>query len=171
MRISERTIFKEEQQFRENWLWAIIIVAGLSIIVIMFISGLSTNAFSEKSFLLGFVGLIVIETILFTLFYITKFETQVTEKAILYRWSPYLRNFKKISKEEIEKAELKKGPSFERGFKLVPGYGKAHVVNAGKGIQLVLKSSKKIFIGTAEPFLFKRAIDNMMADEYKKLNL
>ncbi len=166
MRISERTIFKEVQQFRESWLWAIIVVAGLSGIVIMLMSGLSKNAFSEKSFLLGFVGVIVIETLMFTLFYITKFETQITEKAILYRWSPYMRNFKKIGKDEIEKAELKKAPSFERGFKLVPGYGKAHIVNGGKGMQLVLKSSKKIFFGTAEPFLFNKAIDNMMANEH-----
>lgn len=167
MRISERTIFKEEQQFRENWLWAIILVAGASGIVGIFISGFSTKAFDEKNFIIVFVAVILLITILFYLFYSTKLETQVTEKAILYRWLPYMRNFKKIGKDEIEKTELKKAPSFERGFKTVSGYGQAHVVNAGKGIQLVLKSSKKIFVGTAEPYLFKKAMDNMMATEIK----
>ena len=161
----EKTLFKEAQQFRESWVWSIIIVAGSLAVVGMLIAGVENNSFTDRSFVLGFVLVIIFEILLFTLFYITKLETKITEDAVYYRWTPFMRKMKRIGKEEISTAEIRKVPFLQRGFRIVPGYGKLHVVAGGKGMQFQLKSSKKIFIGTAEPFMFKKAIDSLLNNE------
>jgi hypothetical protein len=166
MGIHEKIIFKETQQFRESWLWAIIIIAGTTAVAGMLVAGIAKNSFEETSFIWGFVAVILFEVLLFTLFYITNLETKITEEAFYYRWTPFMRKFKRIGKEEIHRTEMRKVPFLQRGFRIVPGYGKVHVVAGGKGMQFYLKSSKKVFIGTAEPFLFNKAIEKMMDIEH-----
>jgi hypothetical protein len=166
MRNREKIVFKETQQFRESWMWAIIIIVGTMAIAGMLVAGITKNSFEEANFIWGFVAVVIFEVLLYSLFYITNLETQITEEAVYYRWTPFMRKFKRIGKEEIYIAEIRKVPFLQRGFRIVPGYGKVYVVAGGKGMQFHLKSSKKIFIGTAEPFLFNKAIEKMMDIEH-----
>jgi ribosomal protein L24E len=44
----------------------------------------------------------------------------------------------------------------------VPGYGRAHIMAPGKGIQFVLKNNKKIFLGTQKSSAFQSAVEKIM---------
>lgn len=158
----EKILFKEEQQFRESWLWSVILISLLGSLGAVIYSGYSENKISDKSFLIGLISIVLFEAIFVTLMFITALETKVTNEGIYFKWFPFRKKFSRIDKNEIELFEIRNTPALQRGFKIVPGYGKVHVVNGGKGMQFKLKSDKKIFIGTKETFLFKKAIDNLL---------
>ncbi len=62
--------------------------------------------------------------------------------------------------EDIERFEIRKAPFAAYGSKWKFGYGRVHNLSKTEGIQLYLKSGKKIFFGTADKTDFEKAISN-----------
>jgi hypothetical protein len=62
-------------------------------------------------------------------------STVISSDGLYYRWGPFQRSYRFVSKEEIAQAELRKGPPLTYGV-TDTGYGKVHNVGPGKAFSL-----------------------------------
>lgn len=161
MKNTENILFKEEQQFRQIWLWAILIGS-----FILSVAGILLMAFtgeaSDNEIWLMVLIILPVEICFLSLFYYAKLETIISTSEVQFRWWPVMKKYKVINWQDIKVAQLKKGPLFHRGFSLVPGYGFVHNISPGKGLQLITKRGKKIFLGTQKPSALQHAIDKAL---------
>ena len=158
--ISGNIEFKEEQRFRQPWLWVLILMPVLiSIGVTAGVSIYSLGKGSEG--LLALAVVIPVNLLMLYLFFITKFEIVVTDEAVYYKWLPFNRKYRAIIQSDIGEVYLRKSPVLQVGYKRVIGYGWVHNLGAAKGLQFVLKSGKKIFISCEKINGFQRAVEKL----------
>jgi len=162
MKVKGNILFKEEQQFRTGWLWGIIIFCVLSSLGVTLGVALKEKEKSNEAWLAVAI-VIPLEAVIFYLMYITKLQTVITTEGIYYKWWPFQRSYRFIPAMEIEEVELRKGPGFSYGSHWIPGYGRVHNTGPGNGFQMVLKNSKKIFLGTQKQNSFQQAIDKIVS--------
>jgi hypothetical protein len=154
-----KILFEEAQLFKVKWLWILMVLCILSSMGV--IVGIALVEKSRESWLaLAFV--VPFEALILYLFYIVKLETVITTEGIYYRWRPFQRKGWFIPKQDIETAEMRNGPVLNYGFNWVPGYGRVHNTGPGEGIQLRLKSGRKIFLGTQTPASLQTALGKIM---------
>jgi heme/copper-type cytochrome/quinol oxidase subunit 4 len=165
MNANETILFREEQRFRQGWVWFTFL---LSIIVTIaaIVVAVSVKQESKADMVIVFVVVIPVQLLVASLLYYTKLQTQITTKGIRFRWAP-LTKFKQIRWEELKKVEVLKGPPLQYGFHLTIRYGRVHKVTDGKGMQLYLKNGRKIFLGTQRLNAFREAVEKMMEHQSK----
>jgi len=146
-------IFIEEQKFTQ-W-WIMLLIVGLSLIgpIAIFLDWESIR--SE-----GFGGIIAIvlggglPLVFLLMFLYLKLITRIDEFGIHYKFFPLHWAFKTISWQNIATCELRKYNAIKEyggwGVKhsLRKKTGKSYTVKGSNGLQIVLKSGKKILIGT-----------------------
>lgn len=149
-------IFEEKQRFNQVWVWVIII--GVSIMVIVKIpleliesageESMSGSSIVTLVFSLGFIfGLNA-------LLYFSLLKTRISSSGVEVTFRPLINKPKIFKWDEIEKAFVRKyQPIWEYG-----GWGirlrwnsKAYNTSGNQGLQLILKSGKKVLIGTQKP--------------------
>lgn len=156
-------IFKEEQRFTQAWL---IVLMTMSVLVPV---GLIVKEYTAENSTMRTVEFVsVLATIIgLTLpIFFFKLKTRVDEKGIHYRFFPFHRKFKTISWNEISNAYVRKydaigeygGWGFKGGFRRKKG--RAINVSGNIGIQLELKNSKKLLIGTQKETEAKKVLEN-----------
>lgn len=155
-------IFTEEQRFVQTWLivlLAVSVVVPIAIILKEFTKEDSTMSINEVVLTVFFILLCTAPIFLF------KLKTRIDEKGIHYCFFPIHRSFKTIEWPEIELAFVRKyNPISEYGgWGLKGGFsrknGKAINVSGDIGIQLKLKNSKKLLIGTQKEYEAKRVLE------------
>jgi len=159
--------FKEEQKFRQWWIW-MIISASLgfwvySLIVPVLIGNTSDRPASHIILIL--VGLLPL--LLIYLFFSIKLITTVDSEGVHYRFAPWQRKNKTIGPNDIQEYRIRKyRPLIEYGgWGVRTGnkkYGKAYNVSGNIGLQFIIKNNKKLLLGTQRAESFKRAVDKMM---------
>src|SRR5687767_8121529 len=97
--MQEKILFKEEQQFRQKWLWVVIIAVNISFITVLLFPGIWNRNVSP----LGIVVLLLIDSI----FWFEKLKTTITDKGIHYSFTilPFTSRFK--SWAEINSAYIR----------------------------------------------------------------
>lgn len=146
-------IFKEQQRFNQLWLIMLMVVSMLvpiGIIVGTYIK--DPNSFTPMEFV-GIMALMIFASVFIFMF---KLTTRIDENGIYYQFFPFHLKFKHIKWNEIDKAYIRnydalteyggwgiKGGKFWKKDK-----GTAVNVSGDIGIQLELKSGKKLLIGT-----------------------
>lgn len=138
-------IFEETQQFRQWWLWVIILVATLSpLATLFFIPG----GFTWEAFISPAIGLVIG----LMLFLGLRLKTKVDESGIYYRFFPFHLSTRFKSWEEIECAYVRKysplGEYGGWGIRFTFGNGLALNVSGNMGLQIKYKNGKKLLIGT-----------------------
>ncbi|TMI75350.1 MAG: hypothetical protein E6H09_00615 [Bacteroidetes bacterium] len=161
MKVKGNILFKEEQQFRVIWLWGLIIACMLSATGLTIGIALTDKIQMKKAWI-ALLIMVPFEVLLAYGMYITKLQTVVSTEGIYYKWWPFQRSYRFIAAAEIEKAVMRNSPAMSYGCNWVPGYGRAHTTGPGKGVQFVLRSGKKIFVGTNKQNAFQLAIDKMV---------
>ena len=159
------TFFKEEQRFRQIWLWIIVIVTcaipWVGMITQIIIgqkvgNNPAPNWMIILTWLLFGVGLPVF-------FYSVKLITEVRNDGIYLRFFPFHRKFKIYPYEEIDSFMVREYKPIREfggwGIRYSLG-GKAYNVYGNKGIQLILKNKKKLLIGSQKAYEFFKAIQN-----------
>ncbi|MCK4886169.1 MAG: hypothetical protein KAS96_02210 [Planctomycetes bacterium] len=151
MNDKKEILFSETQHFSK---WIFILVIAIAVFAIIFNSSISNETF-EGSLSKG-DGITVIILSFFlpisitALIFLMKLQTTVKPDCIYIRFFP-LRT-KKISFDQIEQCYARKyKPILEYGGWGIRGSfskGKAYNARGNKGVQLVLKNSKKILIGS-----------------------
>jgi hypothetical protein len=155
--------FKEEQRFRQLWLWAIIILASIIPWIGMIFQVILGHKFGNNP---GPDWLIILMWLVFGIglpifFYSLKLITEVRKDGIYLRYFPFHRKFKIYQYKEIESYMAREYKPIREyggwGIRYVIG-GMAYNVYGNKGVQLILKSKKKVLVGTQKPEEFYLAI-------------
>ena len=157
-------VFKEKQRFTQTWL---IVLLALSIIVpvgIILQEYLKENTkMTTNEFVLTLVGILV--SVLFILSF--KLTTRIDEKGIHYQFFPFHFSLRTINWSEINNVKVRTydpigefgGWGIKGGSLWNKSKGKAINVSGDIGIQLTLKNSKKLLIGTQKETEAKRVIN------------
>ena len=170
----EKILFREQQKMSQAWIWAIVILTT-GIWLWQFIQQIllripfGTNPAPDAVIIL--TGIIPAGAVF--LFFSLKLETVVTRERISYRFLPFQRKPKYIGKEEILHCEVKKYSPIRDygGWGIRTGFGSkgtAYNVKGNQGAYFVLRSGKKILIGTQEPAALDRALQKMMKEEHQE---
>jgi len=157
-------IFCEKQKFSRLVRWLFILGPVVYVLILLSIVGKEWT--QPLQTIVAVVGLTI--TILATvLLWISKLETQVRSDGLYVRFFPFHINFKKFAFEYISEYYAREySPILEYGgwgirFGMF-GAGKAYNARGNKGVQLVLKNSKKLLIGSQKPQELVAAIDSIV---------
>jgi hypothetical protein len=150
-------LFAEKQRFTQWWIWAILIAVNL-----LFIYGVVQQIVLGKRFgdtPMDNLAILLISGAMITLTAMmlsTNLVTEITKEGINVRLFPFHWRAKHFSWDDIEKAYVRKySPLAEYGGwglrYSITGYGKAYNISGKMGLQLELKTGKKLLIGTKKP--------------------
>ena len=147
-------LFSEKQRFTQWWFWLILLsVNGLFIygIVQQVVLGypFGDKPISNSGFLIVSGGMIALTLMLF----FTQLRTHITSEGIDVRLFPFHFRAKHFNWSDVEKVYVRQySPISEYGgwglrYSL-SGSGKAYNISGNMGLQLELKTGKKLLIGT-----------------------
>lgn len=160
-------IFKEEQRFRQPWLWVVVIFASIIpwlglFIQVLFGQKLGNNPAPDWIVILTWL----VFGIGFPLFfYSTRLITEVHKNGIQIRFIPFHRKFKIFHYAEIEGYAVREYKPIREygGWGIRYGFGgMAYNVYGNKGVQLIMKNKKKILIGSQKSYEFYKAINKVI---------
>jgi hypothetical protein len=158
-----RPVYREVQQFRQAWIWAVVI----AIVGLIWVAGVRQLILDRP-----FGGqpmpdiLLVIFWLLFgiglpALFLFCRLVTEVRNDGIYIRFSPFHLSFRRIGFEELKGYDVRAyrpireygGSGIRSGSK-----GKAYNVSGNRGVQLVLTNGRRLLLGSQRPEEFWQAI-------------
>jgi hypothetical protein len=157
-------IFHEVQQFRQIWLWLIILLP----VGILWYGAIQQFVFKQPfgskpapdSVL--FISWLIVGIALPALFYSSKLITEVRDDGVYLRFFPFHLSFRKIPFDRLSKYEARTyNPLLEYGgWGIRYGWkGKAYNVSGDRGVQLELSNREQILIGSQKPEELAYAID------------
>ncbi len=165
-----KIIFKEKQKFKQPWLW-ILLIGSTLISVIPFTTGLYKQLYLNQSWgnnPMSDIGLIITSISVFALmiginilFCTMYLKTVITNNDITIIYFPIIRKGKVIKFSDIEDI-------YTREYRPVSEYGgwgikgseenRCYNTNGKFGIQIILKNSNKILIGSQKTELAKSIV-------------
>jgi hypothetical protein len=157
-------IFKEEQRFTQTWLILLLGISLITPIILITKEYLEENSkMTTNEFVLTIVGISVSVSLIF----IFKLTTRIDEKGIHYRFFPFHLSLRTISWSEITTSKVRTydpigeygGWGLKGGAFWNKGKGKAINISGDIGIQLELKSGKKLLIGTQKKDDAKKVLE------------
>ncbi len=179
----ERVYFKEEQKFKQLFIKIILLItwAGMNLI---FAIGLyrqiqlkepwGNNPMSDKGLIIFTVCMNILMIGMMILFLKARLVVEIRDEGIYYRFPPFINREKKIAKEEIDRFEIRKyNPIKEYGGwgirqrRLATRNNVAYNVSGSTGLQLYLKSGKKILFGTQRSEVLGSAMRKLLNQELK----
>lgn len=168
-----KVLFKEEQQFRQWW-HIVLILAAIVPAMIMCIYTLyrqivvgvqvGNSPAPNVVMIIVFIALGVVLWVYFSL----KLEVWIDQDGIHYRFFPLVIKNQFISKEEIQRFEIRKyNPIIDYGgWGVRRSFGrkwqKAYNVSGNIGLQLYLTNGKKVLFGTQRSQAIMYAIEEIM---------
>jgi len=165
-------IFKEEQRFNQLWLIILMVITALVPIGIMLGSYIKDpNSFSSSE-LISVVGIVILASALIFLF---KLSTRIDDVGIHYKFFPFHWKLKTIKWSEMNTVYVRSydvlseygGWGLKGGSLWNKSKGTAINVSGNVGIQLELKSGKKLLIGTQK----QEQAKTIIATYKRKINI
>jgi len=163
-----RIYFKEEQKFRQIWIWMLLLaLSGIWIwqLVQQVFMGkpFGNNPTSDLGVIL--TGLFPLLAII--LFRLLTLETIINEEGIHYRFRPFQRKSKIIKAADVVHYEVKKYSPLKDyggwGIRLGSfNKGKAYNVSGNMGVLFEFKNGKKFLLGTQKPSDIRSALERLM---------
>ena len=167
------TTFHEEQQFRQMWVWIILIIPTIilwyiAIQELVFGNTVGNSNMSKEMMFAFWFGF----GVLFPLFfYKLKLITQVRRDGLYIKFAPIHFSFKKIQLDNLKR-------NFVRNYDPIIEYGgwgikygkngKVYNVSGNRGVQLEFMDRKNILIGSQKPDQLNSAIEQYLKIYYKK---
>lgn len=145
--------FKEKQQFRQWWLWLILIFVGGDGIWSTIKSLQSSTAFSFQQNVLPFLILLIPAAVIGFMLY-ARLETEIKSEGIYVRFFPIHRRFRFYPWQELDQVYVRQYSALgEYGGWGLRGLGgnKALNISGNKGLQLIFKNGDRLLIGTRKP--------------------
>lgn len=158
-------LFSECQQFRQWWIWLILIALGLFTLYEIYQQLTSGASFgytpgNDPGFLIGAAITFVIVLLLLLI----RLETQIKRNGIYVRFFPIQLSFRHYAWDKILKCYVRKYRPLTEfgGWGLRFGIsGKAYNISGNKGLQIVFTNNKKLLIGTQQPEELSEALNKM----------
>lgn len=149
--------YQEIQQFRQNWLWYLLISSGfISILPLIIFTASGEIKLVEGLTVIGLVLAINIANLL--MFYYIRFEIKMSDEGISYRWWPFFRKYSALPWSQVDYVTMRRYSNSKFGYHISKEFGKVHNVNGPDGYQVVLYSGKKYFFGTQR----KLSVENVL---------
>lgn len=150
-------VFKEQQYFRQSWLWILLTgINGLFIFglvkQVLFGEVFGNNPMNNETLII-----ITMITLVITISFIfIRLETVIDQVGIHYQYFPFQTTVKTITWDRISKSYVRQyNPIAEYGgwgLRLgLFGSGQAFNVSGNQGLQIVYDNGKKFLIGTQKP--------------------
>lgn len=167
------SIYREEQQFRQVWIWVIVsALAGLAWYTAM-MQLLLHRPFGNRP--MPDIPL-VINWIIFgiglpALFLIARLVTEVRNDGIYIRFFPFHWTFRKIAFTEVKQFKARAYRSFREygGHGIRYGSkGMAYTVSGDRGVQIELLNGKRLLIGSQRAEELSRAIQTKYGNQESK---
>lgn len=173
----DRVFFKEEQRFRQWWIWLLVLVAAI-VSVGPLIYGIYSQEILNKPYgnnptdtntlviILLLVSVLISVMIYF--FYASKLVVEIRTSGLFFRYPPMQNKWKTFKKEEIEKFEIRTyRPVVEFNGWGIKGSVKnrAYNVSGNVGLQLYLKNGNKALFGTQEKQAMEYAMKKLMQEK------
>jgi hypothetical protein len=156
-----KILFREVQQFRQLWLWAILIsgaLVPLGIVLAVMLQDKKTDLWQKLLVIAIVLGSFAVNAIVF---YIVRLETVVTDEGLFYRWWLFTKKYRMLVWREIATVTVRRYPSFSYGYHISREFGKVHNTNGDKGVQFVLMNGKKVYIGTQKLNVLQYALEQI----------
>lgn len=155
--MEQNYIFKEQQRFRQWWLWLIILAID-AVLIYGFVQQLIFGKpFGEQPMSDAGLALAVVLSLALTIFSLSiRLETLISRDGVSVRFFPLHFKFKVYTWAHFSKSYVRKyAPLSEYGgwglrFGL-SGQGTAYNVSGNKGLQLEFTDRKRLLIGTRKP--------------------
>lgn len=151
---------------RDSRIWWFFVAMSVLTLALIGVLGLR-GEFPKGEFTTAMAILLPTFAASFYLMYASKLIVDISEEGVYYRWAPLMRKPLFMRKDNIARAEERKSPFMQYGFHLFPGYGKVHNVSGREGIQFYLTNGRRIYLGTQELFLFKKALQSILPQNLK----
>lgn len=170
--LNRKIYFFEEQQFRQRWLWIVLLPFTLSI-TIFFAYGIVRQIILGKPWgnrpmsdialiIVGLISILLMGGITY-LFYKLKLITEVRNDCVHIRFFPISRQI--IPFHNIKKCEARCYSPIKEygGWGIRYGRkGKAYNVSGNRGVQLELFRGKHLLIGSQRPDELAQAINDLL---------
>jgi hypothetical protein len=141
--------FTETQKFRQWWLWLIMIVSTLVVPGTLL---LAAQSGAEDIPAVAVLISAIVPILILVMFWAMNLHTEIDSTGVHYRFFPFHFSKRTISWDEIDSAVVRKysplGEYGGWGLRYTFRNGRAVNVSGNMGLQLVLKTGKKILIGT-----------------------
>jgi hypothetical protein len=161
MELNKSTLFHEEQRFR-TWILILLLVFAMLLPIGILFYSMRIGQANKSEFALSTIAIVAIEIPIFVFFYYTKLETIVTEEGLGYRWWPLQSKYRILFRDDMVKVNTRRGPILNYGIHWMPGYGWVHNVRGTEGLQIQMRSGKKLFIGSQKLNELKLALDAVL---------
>lgn len=171
--MNAREYFYEAQQFRQWWFWLIIATTTSGILLfnvmafyhqIMRGVPFGDTPMSDQGLIVFSILSLAFMVGLVIMLYHAKLEIRVERYGLSYRYFPFIRSWRFISKDEISRWQIK---SY-----FPPGYGirlglkfTTYNVSGTTGLELILANRRNIRLGTRKPEELRRALEKMTNSE------
>ncbi len=153
--MSDKILFTETQQFRQIWLWILLIPINVLFVFGVIKQVIFNQQFGDKP---APDAVLIIATLFMTalsvLFYIMRLETKITEEGIDVRFYPLQSTYRHYSWDKMVRSYVRKyKPILEYGGWGLRGIWKDRALNisGNMGIQLVMEDGLHLLIGTKKP--------------------
>ncbi len=161
-------LFIESQQFRQPWLW------GLLLLGLIIVSGGAFAAVKQQAApawskaLLGVAALLVLAVI--AMIYVSELKTEVKPDGLYVRFFPLHRSAVRIAPEEIKAAEaVEYNPMRDYGGWGIrrSSAGKAYNIGGNRGVKLTFRDPKRepLLIGSNQAEQLAAAIESLQRQE------
>ena len=172
MKTQFKTTYVETQQFRQIWIWLLLLITGISSVgtfaygfYMQIILGevFGDKPMSDNVLTITFVGASFFFTLLLLLFIYTKLTTMIDDSGISYQFFPFHLSFHKITWDQIESYEV----ITYRPIREYGGWGirfgknkKAYNVSGNVGLSVQLKTGKNVLFGTQKEQELREFLEN-----------
>jgi hypothetical protein len=158
-------LFEEKQQFPH---WLLLLVLGpLAVTLVILMVQISLHKVPLHELVIGLAVIIPIFGLLTYYFVVVQLEKVVTTNGFYYRWVPVQRRYQFIEKERIARILKRRAPLLHYGYGFYLTYGWVHHVNGRQGLQVYLRSGKKLFFGATDTTGFEKAMKELIANTPK----
>ncbi|HEX6334676.1 MAG TPA: hypothetical protein VFZ78_10650 [Flavisolibacter sp.] len=164
----QKILFHEVQRFSQGMITYLMVATAVICFGTVAVLAVAGQIPADEAAIV-LVLLVIVFSVVFYLLARAVFEITVSTDAVSLRWPPFRRKPQVITGGMISKAEVRKGPPLQYGFQYLPGYGWVYRLAGKNGVQLQLRSGKKIFIGSQDVFMFRKALEQI-TDVENKLN-
>jgi hypothetical protein len=157
--------FQEEQKFTQWWLWLILIGIGLIPLYGIYTQLIIGEKFGDKP--MSDVGLVFFALFTFAflaLFWLMRLKTKINENEINMNFFPFIK--KSMLWNEIKSAKIVKYGFVGYGIRLGSDHGTVYNTKGNKGLAIVLKSGKKLLIGTQKSAELKTILEKISLKHY-----
>lgn len=163
-------LFREQQQFRQPWLWVIFVCISLPIVFLLgfgvyqqlvLARPFGDRPLSDTGLILLTLGVLLLHTVVIALFWFARLDVAVTHNDIAIRFRPFHLHPRRIQLRDVTDARA-------RAYSAIGEYGGwgiriglkgwAYNVSGDEGVQLTLANGKRILIGSQRSRELEEAI-------------